>query len=103
MASPMTFNALKGAPFLRPLRQNAFGRFLIDGIVFGVGLGIAIPTILLVTDTFGLLTLTRAQSDAVAAAIALIVSGVMIFVPLSFAAAASLGAAQFSRNSTDFA
>ena len=103
MTRPITSTPLKEVPFLRPLRQNGFSRFLIERVVFGASLGIAISTILLATDTFGLLTLTRAQSDAVAAAIALIVSGVMTFVPLSFAAAAGQGSARFSSNSADFA
>ena len=63
-------------------------------MVLGAGIGIGIATLILLTDTFGLSTLMRGQSDALATAFAFILSGAMISTPLSLAVAIGLTASE---------
>jgi hypothetical protein len=78
------------APIDRQRRRDSFVRYLIDAVVFGAGMGIGIGTLILLTDSFGLSTLMRGQSDALAIALAFIFGGVMISTPLSLAVAVGL-------------
>ena len=92
MTRPMTKAqlSLMAAPIGRQPRKDSFVRFLIDVVVFGAGIGIGIATLILLTDTFGLSTLMRGQSDALTTAFAFIFGGVMISTPLSLAVAVGL-------------
>ena len=88
--TPMTKAQLSpmAAPIGRQPRKDSFVRFLIDA--FGAGIGIGIATLILLTDTFGLSTLMRGQSDALTTGFAFIFGGVMISTPLSLAVAVGL-------------
>jgi hypothetical protein len=93
MTRPMTKAQLSlMAPIGRQCRKDPFVRFLIDAVVFGAGIGIGIATLILLTDTFGLSTLMRGQSDALATAFAFIFGGAMVSTPLSLAVAIGLAA-----------
>jgi hypothetical protein len=76
------WGSLLVAPIGRQRQQDAFVQFLIDNVVLGAGIGIGIATFILLTDTFGLLTLFRGQSDPIATAFPFVGGGVMIFTPL---------------------
>ena len=56
MTHPMskTELSLMAAPVGRQHREDLFVRFVIDAVVLGAGIGIAIATLILLTDTFGL-------------------------------------------------
>jgi hypothetical protein len=90
MTRPMRKNqlSLMAVPIGRQRREDS--RFLIDAVVFGAGIGIFIATLILLTDTFGLSTLMRGQSDPLATAFTFIFGGVMISTPLSLAVAVGL-------------
>ena len=96
MTRPMTTAqlSLMAAPIGRQHREDSFVRFLIDAVVLGAGIGIGIATLILLTDTFGLSTLMRGQSDALATAFAFILGGAMISTPLSLAVAIGLTASE---------
>ena len=79
--------SLMAAPVDWRRQQDSFVQFLIRNVVLGAGIGIGIPTLILLTDTFGLFTLIRGQSDPIATAFGFVVSGVMIFTPLVLAVA----------------
>jgi hypothetical protein len=79
--------SLMAVPIGRQRQQDPFIRFLIDNVVLGAGIGVGIATLILLTDTFGLLTLIRGQSDPIATAFAFVFGGVMIFTPLVLAVA----------------
>jgi hypothetical protein len=99
MTRPMT-NAqlsLMAVPLVRRLRHDSFARVLTDSVVFGAGIGIVIATVMLLSDTFGLFTLIRGQSNSIAAAFAFIFSGAMSFAPISLAVAVGFGARKSSR------
>jgi hypothetical protein len=70
--------------------DDSFVRSLINTVVLGTGIGTFIATLILISDTFGLFTLARSQSDPIATAFAFVASGVMIFTPLSLAVAVGL-------------
>jgi hypothetical protein len=94
MTRPMT-NAqlsLMAVPIDRRLRNDSLVWFLTDSAVFGAGIGIVIATIILLSDTFGLFTLIRSQSNSIPTAFAFILSGAMIFAPISLAVAVGLAA-----------
>lgn len=76
----------------RQLREDSFVRFLMEAVVFGAAIGTGIATLVLFSDTFGLFTLIRGQSDSIAASFAFIISGAMTFAPISLAAAVGLAA-----------
>jgi hypothetical protein len=63
------------------LRQN---------LVIGAAVGAVTALVMLLTNTVGLFTLLRAQSDPIGAAIAFVLTGVMIFTPLVVAVAVGL-------------
>jgi hypothetical protein len=92
MTRPMTKAqlSLMAVPVDRQHRKDSFVRFLIDTVVFGAAIGIGIATLILLTDTFGLSTLMRGQSDAIATAFAFVASGAMVSTPLSLAVAVGL-------------
>ena len=92
MTRPMTKAqlSLMAAPIGRQRQQDSFLRFLIENVVLGAGIGIGIATIILLTDTFGLFTLIRGQSDPIATAFAFVISGIMIFTPLALAVTVGL-------------
>jgi hypothetical protein len=76
-------------------QQDAFIQFLMRNMALGAGVGIGIASLILLTDTFGLFSLIRGQSDPIATAFGFIVSGVMIFSPLVLAVA--VGRAGYAR------
>jgi hypothetical protein len=82
--------SLLAVPIGRQPRQDSFIPFLLKVVALGGGAGIGIATLILLTDTFGLSTLMRGDSDALATACAFIFSGAMISVPLSLAVAVGL-------------
>jgi hypothetical protein len=82
--------ALMAAPIDRQSRHDSFVRFLLNALALGAGIGTGIATLILLTDTFGLSTLMRGQSDALATACAFIFDGAMISAPLSLAVAVGL-------------
>lgn len=92
MTRPMTKAqlSLMAVPIGRQRRQGSFVLFLLNVVALGAGAGTGIATLILLTDTFGLSTLMRGQSDALATACAFIFSGAMISVPLSMAVAVGL-------------
>jgi hypothetical protein len=89
MTRPMTKAQLllMASPIRRQCQQRSLIQFLFDNVVLGAGIGIGIATLILLTDTFRLLTLIRDQSDPIATAFAFVVGGVMIFTPLVLAVA----------------
>ena len=89
MTRPMTKAqlSLMATPIGRQRQQDPLIRFLIDNMALGAGIGIGIATLILLTDTFGLFTLIRGQSDPIATTFAFVVAGVMIFTPLVLAVA----------------
>jgi hypothetical protein len=92
MTRPMTKAqlSLMAVPIGRQHRQDSFVQFIFSVVALGAGIGIGIASLILLTDTFGLSTLMRDQSDALATACAFIFSGAMISVPLSLAIAIGL-------------
>ena len=89
MTRPLTKTQLflMAAPIGWQRQQDSFIQFLIRNGVLGAGIGIGIATLMLGTDTFGLFTLIRGQSDPIATAFGFVVSGVMVFTPLVLAVA----------------
>ena len=89
MTRPMTKAqlSLMATPIGRHPPQDSFIQFLLYNVVFGTGIGIGIATLILLTDTFGIFTLIRGQSDPIATALAFVIGGVMIFTPLALAVA----------------
>ena len=63
---------------------------LLQNLVLGATTGTAVALVMLLTNTVGLFTLLRAQSDPIGAAIAFVLAGVMIFTPLVLAVAVGL-------------
>ena len=82
--------SLMAVPIDRQPPQDSFVQFLLKVVTLGAGVGIGIATLILLTDTFGLSTLMRGDSDALATACAFIFSGAVISVPLSLAVAVGL-------------
>jgi hypothetical protein len=77
-------------PIGRQRCQDSFVPFLLNVMALGAGAGIGIATVILLTDTFGLSTLMRGQSDSLVIACTFLFSGAMISVPLSVAVAVGL-------------
>jgi hypothetical protein len=63
---------------------------LLQNLILGAVTGAVIALFMLLTNTVGLFTLLRAQSDPIGAAIAFVLAGVMIFTPLVLAVAIGL-------------
>jgi hypothetical protein len=89
MTRPLTKAQLSrlATPVGQQRQQDPFVRFLIRNLAVGAGIGIGIATLILATNTFGLLTLISGQSDAIAIAASFVVGGVMFFTPLTLAVA----------------
>jgi hypothetical protein len=68
-------------------QPSSFTRFLINSVVLGAWIGIGMAALVLLTNTCGILTLILAQADPIAPAVAFVVAGIMIFVPVTVAGA----------------
>ena len=73
----------------RHLAQRLVPLFL-QNLVLGAAVGAVTALVMLLTNTVGLFTLLRAQSDPIGTAIAFVLAGVMIFTPLVLAVAVGL-------------
>ena len=94
MTGPMTTTqlSLMAVPIDRRLGEDSLVRFLLEAVLFGAAIGAGAAISILLSDTFGLFTLIRGQSDSIAASFAFIISGAMTFAPIFIAVALGLAA-----------
>ena len=94
MTRPMTKAQLSliAVPIDGRRREDSLVRFLMEAVLAGTVIGVGVATSVLLSDTFGLIALMRSQSHPLATAFAFILSGAVIFAPISLAVAVGLSA-----------
>ena len=76
--------SLPAAAITRPFEPSLI-RLLMENVFVGAAIGVAAAATLLLTDTFGVLTLLREQTHPILPALAFVIGGAMIFSTLALA------------------
>ena len=89
MTRPLTKAQLSrlASPVSRQCQPDPLVQFILRNMALGAALGIGVATLILITNSFGLLTLILKQPDAIAIAASFVVGGIMFFTPLTLAVA----------------